>query len=270
MARANRHFIPGYIWHLTHRCHKREFLFKFSRDRTRWLQLLFEARKRYGLSILNYVVTSNHVHLMAKDNGNQHAIPKTIQYVAGRTAQEYNQRKNRKGAFWQDRYHATAIESGKHLWQCLVYVDMNMVRAGVVDHPAKWRWSGYNEIQSPRSRYRIIDHGLLQRFLNVQSHEQFAASHKNWVDSKLTFKQTRQEQFSKSVAVGSKAFIAGVKHSLGIRAKGRDLAPGPGGASLLKESGPEYNSLPDTIELPLDQNKDRENLIHWNNGLVLE
>ncbi len=33
MPRANRHYIPGYIWHLTHRCHKKEFLLKFARDR---------------------------------------------------------------------------------------------------------------------------------------------------------------------------------------------------------------------------------------------
>jgi hypothetical protein len=37
MARANIHFMPGYIWHITHRCQMRKFLFKFSRDRTRWL-----------------------------------------------------------------------------------------------------------------------------------------------------------------------------------------------------------------------------------------
>ena len=140
MARANRHFIPGYIWHLTHRCHKREFLFKFARDRNRWLQLLFVAHKRYGLSILNYVVTSNHIHLVVTDNGKRDAIAKSMQYIAGRVGQEYNQRKNRKGAFWQDRYHATAIESGNHLWQCLVYVDLNMVRTGVVDHPNEWQW----------------------------------------------------------------------------------------------------------------------------------
>ena len=174
MARANRHFMPGYIWHITHRCHKREFLFKFSRDRTRWLQLLFEARKRYGLSILNYVVTSNHIHLVVTDNGKREAIPKSMQYIAGRVGQEYNQRKNRNGAFWQDRYHATAIESGNHLWQCLVYVDLNMVRAGVVDHPAKWQWGGYNEIQYPKARYRLIDHNLLQRLLNVDTHKKFA------------------------------------------------------------------------------------------------
>ena len=32
MARANRHYIPGYVWHITHRCHKKEFLLKFARD----------------------------------------------------------------------------------------------------------------------------------------------------------------------------------------------------------------------------------------------
>jgi putative transposase len=43
MARANRHYIPGYVWHITHRCHKREFLLKFVRDRRRWLPVLFEV-----------------------------------------------------------------------------------------------------------------------------------------------------------------------------------------------------------------------------------
>ena len=134
MARAYRHFIPGYIWHITHRCHKRDFLLKFAKDRTRWIKLLFEAKIKFRLSILNFIVTSNHIHLILYSSGNQHAIPRAIQLIAGRTAQEYNRRKKRKGAFWQDRYHATAIESGEHLWRCLVYVDLNMVRAGVVNH----------------------------------------------------------------------------------------------------------------------------------------
>jgi putative transposase len=55
MPRANRHYIPGCVWHITHRCHKKEFLLKFARDRRRYLQWLFEAKKRYGLSVLNYI-----------------------------------------------------------------------------------------------------------------------------------------------------------------------------------------------------------------------
>ena len=142
MARANRHFIAGHIWHLTHRCHKREFLLKFSKDRTRWMELLFEAKKRYQLSILNFIVTSNHIHLIVSANNGSESIPRAMQLIAGRSGQTYNRRKGRKGAFREDRYHATAIESGEHLWHCLVYVDLNMVRAGVVNHPSEWKWGG--------------------------------------------------------------------------------------------------------------------------------
>ena len=75
------------------------------------------------------MLTSNHIHLLVADDGDQGVIPNSIQLIAGRTGQEYNQRKNRKGAYWEDRYHATAVETDRHMIQCLVYMDMNMVRA---------------------------------------------------------------------------------------------------------------------------------------------
>ncbi|MES2562680.1 MAG: transposase [Pseudomonadota bacterium] len=81
---------------------------QFSRDHRRYLHWLFEARKRFGLCVLNYVVTSNHIHLMAQDTS-EHVIARSMQLVAGRLAQEYNLRKVRKGAFREDRYHATAV-----------------------------------------------------------------------------------------------------------------------------------------------------------------
>ena len=112
----------------THRCHKREFLLKFSKDRHRWLQWLYEARKRYDLTILNYTVTWNHIHLLVMDDGKRDVIPKSIQLVARRTGQEYNQRKKRKGAFWEDRYHGTAVETGEHLLRCVVYIDFHPVK----------------------------------------------------------------------------------------------------------------------------------------------
>ncbi len=58
MPRANRHSMPNHILHITHRCHKEGFLLKFSRDRRRWMYWLYEARKRFGLCVLNYMVTS--------------------------------------------------------------------------------------------------------------------------------------------------------------------------------------------------------------------
>ena len=72
---------------------------------------------------------------MVHDKNGPDVIPKSMQLIAARTGQEYNIRKQRKGAFWEDRYHATAIEQNDHLNRCLVYIDLNMVRAGVVNHP---------------------------------------------------------------------------------------------------------------------------------------
>jgi len=51
MPGANRYSIPGYTWHITHRCHKQEFLFKFMRDRKKWISWLYEAKKRFGFDI---------------------------------------------------------------------------------------------------------------------------------------------------------------------------------------------------------------------------
>jgi len=59
--------------------------FQFVRDRRRWLQWLFEGKKRFGTCILNYAVTSNHIHLLVRDGQEREVIPQTIQLIAGGT-----------------------------------------------------------------------------------------------------------------------------------------------------------------------------------------
>jgi len=105
------------------------------------LQWLFEAKKRYGLQNLNYVITSNHIHLLVVDKDAE-VVPQSLQLVAGKTAQEFNRRKNRKGAYWDDRCQPTAVEPGEHFVRCLTYIDLNMVRNGVVRHPSAWGHGG--------------------------------------------------------------------------------------------------------------------------------
>ena len=224
MARANRHYLPGHVWHITHRCHKRDFLLKFAKDRYRWLQWLLEARKRYGLLILNYTLTANHIHLLVCDGAGKDAIPRSIQLVAGRTGQEYNERKRRKGAFWEDRYHATAVESGKHLIQCLVYIDLNMVRAGVVKHPSDWKFGGHNEINYPRRKFRLIDHDKLMGLVGVDTLAQLRDSHNGWVEEILRKDELdRESMWTESIAVGSRHFAEITMQELGGLAKGRKL-----------------------------------------------
>lgn len=224
MARAKRHFIPGQIWHITHRCHKKEWLLKFSRDRRRWLQWLFKAKKRYGLVILNYTVTLNHIHLLVVDDGDREVIPKSLQLVASRIGQEYNVRKNRTGAFWEDRYHATAIESGEHLMRCMVYIDLNMVRAGVIQNPSEWIYGGYNELQKPHHKCSLIEHERVKNLTGFDSCDSFRNAHEHWVyDALMQGGGLRDSMWTESIAVGSKKFVEWTKEVLGKKAKGRKL-----------------------------------------------
>lgn len=242
MARANRYYIPGYVWHITHRCHKKEFLLKFSRDRRRWLGWLFQAKKRFGISILNYTVTSNHIHLLVRDGQEPEVIPRTMQLIAGRTGQEYNKRKKRKGAFWEDRYHATVVESGSHLAQCMVYIDLNMVRAGVVTHPSEWPYAGYNEIMSPRQRYGLINHEGLMEALDIGTMEELKESYTGWIEESLRSREEGYKpKWTKSVAVGSTVFVEKIKAELGSKAIGRQVTAGDGTCEL-REPDVSYNA----------------------------
>ncbi len=236
MPRANRHFLPGHLWHLTHRCHHKAFLLKFARDRRRYLRWLFEAKKRFGFSVLNYMVTSNHIHLLVKDTGRQ-VIPQSMQLIAGRTAQEYNQRKGRQGAFWEDRYHATAIEIDEHLHRCLVYIDLNMLRAGVVNHPAEWAYSGYGEIQEPPERYAVIDLRGLMAFCGFAEMVDFQQAHRQWVEEALTGEMAvRDDRWSRAIAVGNLAFVDKVRSELGFKGRYREVAEVHGMFTLREQS----------------------------------
>lgn len=232
MPRANRYFLPGYVWHITHRCHQRQFLLKFGRDRCRYLHWLFKAKKRFGLCVLDYMVTSNHIHLLVKDTG-QDVIAQSMQLIAGRTAQEYNERKGRHGAFWEDRYHATAIEANEHLHRCLVYIDLNMVRAGVVNHPERWKESGFKEIQKPPKRYAIIDLQSLSELSGFADLRDFQRAHRQWVDQALgNGCAPRDYRWSEAIAVGSLAFVERVKNDLGIKAMHREVLEADGTYAL--------------------------------------
>ena len=238
MARANRHYIPGYVWHITHRCHQKEFLLKFSRDRRRFIKWLYEAKKRYGLSILNFSITSNHIHLLVFDNGNE-VISKSMQLVAGRTGQEYNRRKNRKGAFWEDRYHATIVQTNRHLLSCMAYIDLNMVRVGVVMHPSEWQQCGYNEIIDQPKTSRLIDCKTLRSILGFSDADSLSYAYQQVVfDAMKNTVQGRQPMWTESIAVGDEDYVKETKKKLTAMALGREIIPTDSAFALRESSFP--------------------------------
>ena len=99
------------------------------------------------------------------------------------------------------------------------------VRVGVVDHPQRWPFCGYNEIQDPPRRYRIIDLDSLVRLMGCTGLQDLQATHKRWVEETLQpGKPEQQNHWTESIALGSKSFIEEVKKGLGFRARGRSIA----------------------------------------------
>lgn len=242
MPRANRYYVPGCIWHITHRCHKSDFLLKFARDRRRWVYWLLQARKRHGLNVLNFMVTSNHIHLLVVDGKRESSISQSLQLVASRTGQEYNARRIRKGAFWEDRYHATAVESGEHLQRCMAYIDMNMCRAGVAVHPKAWECCGYHNIQNPPHRYRIVDRELAAELLGFQGGSELAEAQNEWITTWQATPKKRNSLWTESLAVGSTGFLNRFQSQLGFRARYRQVDQ-EGSQSVLRETSSSYSPI---------------------------
>ncbi len=220
MPRRRRGLKDRSCYHITHRCHKREFLFKFAQDREVYVELLRETIKRFKIDILNYVVTSNHIHLLVWVRKAE-ALPKAMQFLNGEFGQYYNKRKKREGAFWRDRYHSTLIQTGDHLSRCLFYIDMNMVRAGAVEHPGDWRHCGYHELAGLRKRYRVVNQSRLLKCLgNGNDLKQFRAWYLPTLEQVLNQSyHAREAYWSEAFAVGDSDWLAGVYNEFGFKRK---------------------------------------------------
>jgi putative transposase len=127
--------------------------------------------------------------------------------------------------------------------RCLVYIDLNMVRAGAVRHPAEWEESGYREIQAPPERYALIGLSALSALCGFANVARFQESHRQWVAAALTSKpQGRDENWSEAIAVGRRGFVEKVQLDLGIKVRHRDVA-GVGRAHVLREPLQPYRAL---------------------------
>lgn len=208
MSRASRVYQPGYVFHITQRCHKKEFLLKFQRDRDRYRHWLYKAQARYGLSILNYIITSNHIHILVKEN-TAGSVSEGMQYISGCFGREFNRRKQRKGAYWEDSYHLSIVQTEEYLMNCHIYIDLNMVRAGVVKNPIEWKHSGYYDIHVERQRYRIIDIEYLLDIWGFSELSHFKAYQNDLVQCAIHTNQlSREPIWTEDKVIGSEGFLA--------------------------------------------------------------
>jgi putative transposase len=205
----SRHFHIWRSYHVTQRCHGRVFLLGKDVDRRFYLNQLWAAKRDWPVSLFAYSLTSNHVHLLlaAEELGDLSGF---MAKVSGGMARHYNRRKERVGAFWEGRYRTTLIQDGAHLSRCLFYIEMNMVRAGMVAHPREWRWSSYRELAGDRQRYRLLDVDLLLRKLACGDRDQFRPWYRATLDqmSERRAELRREPWWGQARIVGDRQFVA--------------------------------------------------------------
>jgi REP element-mobilizing transposase RayT len=86
----------------------------------------------------------------------------------------YNHRHNRRGYFWGDRFKSVVVENGDTLINCLAYIDLNPIRAGLVDRPEEYRWSsiGQHVQAGKKDNFLSLDFGL-KEFGEMDDSERF-------------------------------------------------------------------------------------------------
>lgn len=219
MPRANRTILDGRICHITHRCHDRQFLLAEAEDRDEYLDRLGTAAPEFLVDLLGYCITGNHIHLLCIADQAQE-ISGLMKKVQGEFGQAYNLRNERSGAFWSDRFHCTLVDVGQHLWNCMRYIDLNMVRAGVVQHPREWPWCGYQEICGEKTNLQLINTDRLSELTRPESPEALRDRYRETIEEGLRReKQIRDARWTESVAIGPRGFIDEVGNQIQRRSR---------------------------------------------------
>lgn len=143
-----------------------------------------------------------------------------MQKQEGEFAEYYNIRKGRRGAFWEGGYKSTMIDSGEYLWDCMKYIDLNMVRAGVIRHPREWEWGGYRELIGIRKRYCLLDTRKILEQTGNDSLTEFRNIYKNSINESISRGELgRDKIWTENIAVGSRKFVDEVAEKTRNRVK---------------------------------------------------
>jgi putative transposase len=161
MPRLPRYILPGYPYHVIQRGNNRCRIFVADEDYGIFLRHLSMACRQYDCLLHAYVLMTNHIHaVMTPRQGD--SLPKALQSVGRRYVQYFNTTYQRTGTLWEGRYKATIIDSERYLLACYRYIELNPVRANLVDHPAKYRWSSYAANAHGEADPLVTPHGLYQ------------------------------------------------------------------------------------------------------------
>jgi putative transposase len=166
MARLPRLTLTGYPHHVILRGNNRQEIFMSVADREFMCLVLVEEAKQHGVEVHAYVLMSNHIHLLLTPQRDQ-AVPRMMQALGRRYVRHFNLLHGRTGTLWEGRYRSSLIQTERHLLACMVYMDLNPVRAGLVADPAEHPWSSHGHYTGARVDKALTPHALYWQLGNT-------------------------------------------------------------------------------------------------------
>lgn len=159
MARLPRLTLPGYPHHVIQRGNNRQAIFVDPQDYETMQALLVDSAQKFRVAVHAYALMGNHFHLLVTPADSE-ALPRMMQAVGRSYVRYFNQRHGRSGTLWEGRYRSTLIQSERYLLACMVYIDLNPVRAGLVARPTEWPWSSHAHYLGLRNDRLVTPHAL--------------------------------------------------------------------------------------------------------------
>lgn len=182
MPRTARLVIPDLPHHIIHRGHNRQPVFMSDDDYRYYLDNLLEWKTKLKCRLYGYCLMTNHVHLILDPGENEENLAKLMKRVAGRQTRYVNKLEKRTGTLWEGRYKSSPISADSYLMACCRYIELNPVRACLVDHPGSYRWSSYAEKTGEEAK--LIDEDPFYRGLSSDT-EKRNVKYAEWVLSAI-------------------------------------------------------------------------------------
>lgn len=223
MARLPRLTIAAYPHHIILRGNNRQPIFRDTDDYQRMLRFLRDFSIESKVAVHAYVLMTNHLHLLLTPETNE-GVPRMMQALGRRYVRYFNDRHSRTGTLWEGRYRSSLIDAERYLLACMVYMDLNPVRAGMVSGPGDYAWSSYGHYAGLRNDPLVTPHSLFWQLGNTPFARE--AAYAQLVNAGQTREQ--QEKLTRAahsgMALGEGAFIADLQ-----RRTTRRVTPGRAG-----------------------------------------
>jgi putative transposase len=170
MPRRPRLHLDGVPLHIVQRGHNRQPCFFAEEDYHAYLHWLGEALQCEGAQLHAYALMTNHVHLLLTPQKAE-SVARIVIALGRRYVQYINTCYRRSGTLWDSRYKSSLIQAEDYFLLCQRYIELNPVRAALVDDPAHYRWTSYrhnalgqpNALLSPHPLYRQLGRSAAQR-----------------------------------------------------------------------------------------------------------